>query len=98
MTLDQFVATLNDGEPPAGLSPCLDAMWYEKRGDWDRAHKIVQDIDSETASHVHAYLHRREGDQSNAGYWYRRAGRPFPSGLSLDLEWSDLTAELLSRS
>jgi hypothetical protein len=45
-------------------------------GDWDGAHTLVQDDPSPEAAWVHAHLHRIEGDLSNAGYWYRRAGKP----------------------
>lgn len=75
---------LTGAQPPAGLLPYLLALWYERRGDWNRAHEIVQDLDTREAAAVHAYLHRREGDESNARYWYRRANKPFPAGQSLD--------------
>ena len=68
-------------------------MWWDAKGDWHRAHEIAQDIESETGSLVHAYLHRKEGDAGNAGYWYRRAGRPVCSG-SLEQEWEAIVAEL----
>jgi len=45
---------------------------------------------------VHAYLHRKEGDLSNAGYWYARAGRAMPVG-TLEAEWRALAEELLAR-
>jgi DNA-directed RNA polymerase specialized sigma24 family protein len=99
MTFAQFESSLNQQQPPEGLaeelSPYLTALWREKRGDWDAAHEIVQDISTKTAAHLHAYLHRREGDESNARYWYRQAGVVFPSGLTLDEEWRDLVARLL---
>lgn len=90
MTIDQFQASLAGEAPPADLSACLTALWHEARGDWDRAHGIVQEIDTVEASWVHAYLHRREGDESNARYWYGMARKPFPHGRSLDDEWRDL--------
>ncbi|HWQ33941.1 MAG TPA: hypothetical protein VNQ79_13910 [Blastocatellia bacterium] len=89
-----FEATLTGDQPPAGLSPCLLALWHERRGDWHRAHEIVQDLDTREAAAVHAYLHRREGDESNARYWYRRADKPFPAGQSLDQEWRELAQQL----
>jgi len=46
-------------------------------GDWQEAHAIVQADEADpTACWIHAVLHRIEGDDANAGYWYRRAGRP----------------------
>ena len=95
MNLDELINSLHRGGPPAELTPYLAAMWWEKRGDWERAHQIVQDIETETAALIHAYLHRREGDDPNARYWYSRAGRAFPGGIELDDEWRTLTIELL---
>jgi hypothetical protein len=68
------------GAPPAGLSPALEALWWTDRGEWDRAHAIVQDDQGRDAAWVHAHLHRIEGDLGNAAYWYRRAGRPEAQG------------------
>jgi hypothetical protein len=95
MTLDEFRATLETGAPPE-VAPALVALWHDARGDWEKAHEIAQDLHDETGSWVHAYLHRKEGDESNAGYWYRRAGRP-PFHGSLDNEW-ELIADALLRS
>ena len=66
--------------------PLIDAMELARNGDWKGAHDIVEDIESPHAAWIHGYLHRVEGDDGNAGYWYRRAGVPFPS-VSLDEEW-----------
>lgn len=63
-------------EPPADWPDTLQALWHAERGDWDRAHRIAQEIHSPVGSWIHANLHREEGDDDNAGYWYRRAGRP----------------------
>jgi len=93
MTLDDFLATLNSPAPPA-VSPALLALWHDGKGDWARAHEVAQDVDDATGSWVHAYLHRKEGDPGNAGYWYRRAGKPVASG-SLDDEWRAMVAALL---
>jgi len=84
--LVQFEASLHESAPPVGISGALEALWHERRGDWDRAREIAQDIAGAEGSWVHAYLHRREGDQSNAAYWYRRAGKPVARG-NLDEEW-----------
>ncbi|QQS48207.1 MAG: hypothetical protein IPM66_06085 [Acidobacteriota bacterium] len=96
MNLDQFESSLASDAPPAVASPYLTALWHEKKGDWKRAHEIVQEIEDERAALVHAYLHRREGDEDNARYWYRRARKSFPAGVSLDQEWQDLVADLLA--
>ena len=95
MTLQEFKATLKDDVPPTDLSAYLIALWYEQRGNWNRAHEIVQEVESSTAAWVHAYLHRREGDEWNSRYWYRQSGRPFPTGISLDEEWERMVADLL---
>jgi hypothetical protein len=80
---------------PDGLSAELVALWHEATGDWDRAHQVVQDLDNADAAWVHAYLHRREGDQSNARYWYTRAGKPL-CHLPLDDEWIQIAETLLA--
>ncbi len=96
MSLDDFLTSLNDATAPDGLSPALLALWYDGRGDWNRAHEIAQDIDDETGSWVHAYLHRKEGDEGNAHYWYRRAGARPASG-SLEMEWRAIVEALILR-
>lgn len=96
MTIDEFRSSLSDPRPPEGLPGTLQAMWYDARGDWDKAHDIAQEIGDSSGSWIHAYLHRKEGDEWNAAYWYRRAGKPVPSGLSLQEEWEQITAHFLS--
>lgn len=78
----------------ATLPPLLYALWHDAHGDWNRAHSIAQDIVSPDAAWVHAYLHRKEGDPSNASYWYRQAGRPVFTE-SLHTEWTILATHLL---
>jgi hypothetical protein len=96
MKLTAFEASLTNPAPPADLSPLVLALWHERRGNWSLAHEIAQDMDSEDASWVHAYLHRREGDFANARYWYRQA-RKTPASCSLDDEWRAIVETLLSR-
>ena len=91
-----FRASLTDAAPARGLEPPLAALWWAAKGDWDRAHKIVQDESDANAAWVHAYLHRVEGDEHNSAGWYRRAGKPV-SDLSLQDEWSLLATEMLAR-
>lgn len=95
MTVQEFEKSLENQDPPANVSRLLRALWLERKGDWDEGHAIVQEIPTADASWVHAYLHRREGDLGNAGYWYRRAGKPAESG-SLDEEWKVLVEAFLS--
>ena len=95
--LAAFEASIAADAPPAGASPALQALWWVRRGDWARAHECVQAHEGERdCDSVHAHLHRQEGDLANAGYWYRRAGRPV-SEEYLDAEWTSLAAELLGR-
>ena len=75
----------------------LHALWQEAQGHWDAAHEIAQEVETPEAAWVHAYLHRREGDIANAGYWYRRAGRPVARG-TLEDEWEAMVDEFLAKS
>jgi hypothetical protein len=96
ITLEQFEVSLEEPAPPAGLGPLQQALWHEAKGDWQRAHELAQDVDNAEGAWVHAYLHRVEGDLSNAGYWYRRAGRPVCE-LPLREEWRQIARALLVR-
>ena len=89
MTLEAFRASLARETAPDGLSVVLQALWHDARGDWSRAHTIVQDVETVEAARVHAYLHRKEGDLDNARYWYRRARVP-EFTATLDQEWQTL--------
>jgi len=95
MTLGEFKATLREDTPPE-VAPALVALWHDAKGDWHAAHETAQAIEDETGAWVHAYLHRKEGDASNAAYWYRRAGREVVRGVALDEEWSRIATELLA--
>jgi len=86
--------SLDSAAPPPALDGCLLALWHAGRDEWDRAHDLVQDDESAEAAWIHAWLHRQEGDLSNAAYWYRRAGRPEASG-DLRAEWRGIAAALL---
>lgn len=81
---------------PTDVLPEVLALWHDAHGDWDQAHLLVQDLATRDAAWVHAYLHRKEGDASNARYWYGRAGQPVFRG-SLDEEWTHLADALLAR-
>jgi hypothetical protein len=93
MTVDEF-RLIAKGEAPKGLSSALLALYHDERGDWDAAHQAAQEGETLDGAWVHAYLHRKEGDMGNAGYWYRRAGRPIPTS-SLEAEWAEIAGELL---
>jgi hypothetical protein len=93
MTIDEFRETLASGTVPT-LPPLLQALWQDARGDWEKAHTLAQDIDDASGARVHAYLHRKEGDLGNAGYWYRRANQPMATD-SLDSAWTRIVTALL---
>lgn len=94
MDLDSFRNSLGTDGPPADLSPALTALWQAAKDDWDAAHQTAQNDSSAEGAWVHAHLHRVEGDESNAGYWYRRAGKPHAQN-SLDEEWAEIVSALL---
>lgn len=92
MTLDEFKALADT----SALSLPLQALWCDARGDWDRAHALAQQAGDRDGDWVHAYLHRVEGDEGNAAYWYRRCGRPV-NREPLREEWTAIATELLGR-
>ena len=94
MSLADFKASLSGTAPAPGLDAPLAGLWWAAKGQWDAAHKIVQEESTADAAWVHAYLHRVEGDLGNAGYWYRQAGRPAATD-SLESEWDRIVAALL---
>ncbi len=86
----------SDDSPPAGISTAARALWFARAGKWDAAHDLCQDITGSAGSWIHAYLHREEGDLSNAAYWYSRAGKPVPApGVSLTDEWMAIAHDLI---
>jgi hypothetical protein len=88
MKFEEFKTSIELPSPP-NASPILQALWHDAKGNWEAAHNIAQDIHSRDGSWLHAYLHRKEGDQWNAGYWYRQAGKPVHTG-SMEHEWEEL--------
>ncbi len=94
MQWNDFRSSLPAPQPPPGVAGPLAALWHAAHGEWDTAHGLVQEGDSVAEAWVHAYLHRIEGDLDNAGYWYRRAGRPTPK-ISTDDGWKEIAEALL---
>ena len=94
MTFEEFTKTLSASTPPGNLSAYLQSLWYDEKGNWNKAHETIQDIEDKTAAWTHAYLHRKEGDIGNADYWYRRAGKIRPA-ISLQDEWENIVETLL---
>lgn len=95
MNPEQFRASVAEEAPRDGLSAPLTALWWDAKGNWARAHALVDELETKDGMAVHAYLHRKEGSISNAEYWYQRAGRGFYR-TSLDDEWTALVEGLLS--
>jgi hypothetical protein len=97
MKLAQFHATLADPCPPDQFDPPLKALWWDAKGDWDRAHDCDDELETPSAMAVHAYLHRKEGVAWNADYWYRLAGKQFHRP-TLDAEWLALLQAFLPQA
>jgi len=95
MNAEEFRASVAKDAPPTALSAPLAALWWDAKGDWSRAHALVDELETPHGMAVHAYLHRKEGSVSNADYWYQRAGRSFYRS-ALDAEWAALVEGLLS--
>lgn len=93
MNLPDFNTSLANDTPP-NLSVYLQALWYDAKDNWQKAHELIQDVPDKNASWIHAYLHRKEGDIWNADYWYNKAGKKRPA-VSLKDEWENITAWFL---
>ncbi|ADJ27751.1 hypothetical protein [Nitrosococcus watsonii] len=96
MKLQEFKKLLSASQPPQDFPLPLQALWYEAKGDWHHAHHLAQSAGDKAGAWVHAYLHRKEGDLSNAAYWYSRAGQTPPQS-PLATEWEDITQALLQQ-
>ena len=94
MKLDEFKASIDGDVPPAEAGLALKALWFDAKGDWDAAHEAAQAQDDALGAWVHAYLHRVEGDERNAGHWYKRAGKPHSTSPLAD-EWAEIARALL---
>jgi hypothetical protein len=95
MTFEEYIASIDSAQPASELSDTLTSLWWDKKGDWDHAHAIAQEIPTTQGSAVHAYLHREEGVMWNADYWYARADRMRPD-IPLETEWEQLVEEMLA--
>lgn len=109
MTSEEFRLSVKQNDPPPGLPAPLAALWWDAHGDstpasklagdpgyWGKAHGLVDELETKDGMAVHAYLHRKEGSESNANYWYDRAGRTYHRD-ALDDEWQALVEALLTR-
>jgi hypothetical protein len=93
--LEEFKACLSSDKLPENLSLHLQSLWYDGKGDWKAAHDLIDQLGDKRSAHLHAYLHRKEGDIWNANYWYSRAGEKRPA-ITLDEEWEQLVSAFLS--
>ena len=96
MTIEAFKESLSSEKVPTGLSVHLQALWYDAKGDWDKAHGLIDSLPDKDSAYLHAYLHRKEGDMGNAGYWYNKAGKLF-SSKTLEEEWEELLHYFLQK-
>ncbi len=94
MNYADFISSIENISPSGQISVYLKALWLDAKEDWSGAHHLIDDMEDANAYWVHAYLHRKEGDNSNANYWYRKAGKPMPS-FSLEQEWENIVKALL---
>jgi hypothetical protein len=97
MNLAEFKILLAEDTPPAELPVTLAALWWDAKGDWARAHGLVDDLETPDGMAVHAYLHRKEGEEWNADYWYAKAGRRYRRP-TLEAEWEALAEGMLAGS
>ncbi len=95
MNLQQFRDSLLQDRPPRELPPALAGLWWDAKGDWTKAHESAQQDEGQAGAWVHAYLHRKEGDSSNATYWYGQAGKAV-SSVSFEQEWQEIASALLA--
>jgi hypothetical protein len=96
-TITSFRTRVDEGSTaPTELDPCMRALWYGRCGAWEASHDLVNEIDTELGSWIHAWLHRVEGDISNAAYWYKRAGEGVRTG-ELEAEWEELVAAAIAQ-
>ncbi len=89
LTFEKFSSSTVLAVPPSELSIWLESLWWDKKGDWQKAHDLIDHLQDSKSAHVHAYLHRKEKDLWNARYWYNRAKKTEFIG-SLDDEWEQL--------
>jgi len=97
MNVEQFTLSLTEEAPKSGLTAPLEALWWDAKGEWARAHALVDELETRDGMAVHAYLHRKEGAAGNAEYWYRRAGSDFRR-TTLEAEWKALVEALVAEA
>ena len=96
MDFSEFKLSLKQNDCPEELNTYAKALWLEGKSEWEQSHELIQDLTDRDAALIHAYLHRKEGDQWNANYWYSRA-QAKPCQLSLQEEWDELVKEFITK-
>lgn len=96
MNTHEFISSIAQNQIPSDLPLHLQALWHDGKGDWKKAHDLIDQLNDKASAHVHAYLHRKEGDIWNADYWYSRAGQKKPA-INLEEEWGKLVVLYLSK-
>lgn len=92
MKFELFIKSLEADQPDEKMPDTLRVLWFHRKQQWEKAHQIAQDMEGPDGAWLHAFLHRDEGDEWNAGYWYRRAGKPFFNGAIAE-EWEKLARQ-----
>jgi hypothetical protein len=96
-SINDFITHIeHENQPVNDWTDLIQSLWWAKKGNWEKAHNLAQDVETEDGFWVHAYLHRVEGDLGNAGYWYRRAKKKPKTDENLELEWMELAEYFLS--
>jgi len=96
LNYEMFVQTTATNSVPQDWPETLQALWWSIKGNWQKAHAIADAINSKEGYQIHAFLHRLEGDNFNAGYWYRRANMDFPE-MDLKEEQKTIVEALILR-
>ena len=96
MTASDLAASAKcDTAPDESLSDGAKALWHAKKGNWEEAHNIAQEIHTPMGSWIHALLHVIEGDQGNANYWFHKAGKPPRKAAEIDALWEEIATKVL---
>lgn len=95
MTENTISEILNSKPEDYDGQPLIKALLLDRQGNWKEAHEIAQEQKNSFGDLIHAYLHRKEGDISNADYWYNRAKSKRPE-CSLEEEWLDILKKMLN--
>jgi len=94
LSIEKFQESIQQGEIPGGLSESLQALWYEAKGQVDKANRLVKSDGGTQSLRVQAYLARKRGAEVEALEYYTQAGCD-PCRLSCEKEWETLVMSFL---